>query len=150
MLGNFNLHHPVWGGIEAKNDSNAENLLAMVEQHGLHLLLQPGTITYDEARSQSAIDLIFASYIISSFLITCQIPDNSKYGSDHRPILSVFNLETIDQPPILRQQFKKTDLKVMREVMLRESAEMPSLPLHTKDDINGFVEKLVLVINKSI
>ena len=41
ILGNFNLHYPVWGGIEAKNDSNVQNLLAMVKQHGLHLLLKP-------------------------------------------------------------------------------------------------------------
>ncbi len=150
ILGDFNLHHPVWGGIEARNDNNAENLLALVEQHGLHLLLKPGTVTYDEAGCQSTIDLIFCFHTIFSSLISCHIPNDSEYGSDHRPILSIFNLETIEQPAILRRQFKKTDLKVMREVMLRESARMSNLPLHTKDDVDGFVEKLVSIINKSI
>ena len=30
---NFNLHHPVWGGIEAKRDSDAKSLLAIVESY---------------------------------------------------------------------------------------------------------------------
>lgn len=68
----------------------------MIEQHGLHLFLKSGTIIYNEAGSQSTIDLIFTSHTISLFLITCQIPNNSKYDLDHRPILSVFNPETID------------------------------------------------------
>ncbi len=34
--------------------------------------------------------------------------------------------------------------------MLRESAKMSSWLLHTKDNIDRFTEKLVLVINKSI
>ena len=31
ILGDFNLHHPVWGGIEPKNDKDAESFLAIVE-----------------------------------------------------------------------------------------------------------------------
>lgn len=34
--------------------------------------------------------------------------------------------------------------------MLKELAKILSLPLYTKDNIVGFVEKLFLVINKSI
>lgn len=150
ILGDFNLHHPVWGGIEARSDNNVENLLTIVEQHGLHLLLKPVTVMCDKAGCQSTIDLIFCSHIIFSNLISCHIPNNSEYGSDHRPILSLFNLETIEQPAILRRQFKKTDFKVIRKVMLRESAEMSNLPLHTKDNVDKFVKKLVSIINKSI
>ena len=35
--------------MEAKIDRDAESLLAIVEQHGLHLLLKTGIIAYDEA-----------------------------------------------------------------------------------------------------
>lgn len=38
----------------------------------------------------------------------------------------------------------------MREVMLKESAGMSSLPLQSRGDIDKFFEELVLVINKSI
>lgn len=55
ILGDFNLHHPAWRGIGAKIDNNSEVSLALVEQHGLHLLLKTGTITYDEAGHQSTI-----------------------------------------------------------------------------------------------
>ncbi len=82
--------------MEAKIDRDAESLLAIVEQHGLHLLLKTGIIAYDEAGHQSTIDLIFASTVMSNRLIICKIPNDSRYGSDHCLILSLFNLETIE------------------------------------------------------
>lgn len=38
----------------------------------------------------------------------------------------------------------------MHKVILRKLAEMPSQLFYIKDNINRFVEKLILVINKSI
>ena len=150
ILGDFNLHHLVWGGIEAKSDSNAKSLLAIVEQYGLHLLLKTGTITYDEAGHQSTINLIFASTAMAERLITCKIPSDSKYGSDHHPVLSSFNLKTIEQVVEPRRQFKETNVKVFCEVMLKDSAGISDLPLHSTSNIDKFLEALISAINKSI
>lgn len=43
ILGDFNLHHPAWGGIGTKIDNDSEVLLAVVEQYGVYLLLKTGT-----------------------------------------------------------------------------------------------------------
>ncbi len=118
ILGDFNLHHPVWEGMKAKSDRDAKSLLAIVEQHGLHLLLKTGTITYNEAGHQSKIDLIFVFTAMSEQLIICKIPSDSKYGADHCPILSSFNLKTIEQVVEPRRQFKENNVKVFCEVIL--------------------------------
>lgn len=97
ILGDFNLYYLVWGRIEIKSKSNAETLLALVEQHGFYLLLTTGIITYNKNGHQSIIDLIFASIAILEHFIICKILNNNKYGSDHHLILSVLNLETINQ-----------------------------------------------------
>lgn len=150
ILGDFNFHHPVWGEIEAKSDSNSETLLALVKQYGLHLLLKTGTITYNEGGHQSTIDLIFASTAISECLIICKIPNDSEYGSDHRPILSVFNLETINQTIEPRRQFKETDVKVLQEIIVDNSAQISDFPLQTPNNIDICLELLIAAINKSI
>ncbi len=150
ILGDFNLYHAVWGGMEAKSDRDAKSLLAIVEQHSLHLLSKTGTITYDEAGHQSTIDLIFASTAISERLITCKILSDSRYGSDHRPILSLFNLETIEQVVEPRRKFKETNVKVRCEVILKDSARISDLLLQSINDIDKFLEALVSAINKTI
>ena len=139
ILGDFNLHHPVWGDIEAKSDSDAKSLLAIIEQYGLHLLLKTGTITYDKAKHQSTIDLIFASTAMAKRL-----------GSDHRPVLSSFNLETIEQVVEPRRQFKETNIKVLCEVMLKDSVGISDLPFQSTSDIDKFLKALISAINKFI
>ncbi len=113
-------------------------------------MLKTGTITYDKAGHQSTIDLIFASTAISERLIICKIPSDSKYRSDHCPILFSFNLEIIEQVVETKRQFKETNIEVLCEVMLNDSVRISDLPLQSINDIDKFLEALVSAINKSI
>ena len=70
ILGDFNLHHPSWGGQEAEQDEEAEDLIYEMESRGMELVLPPGTITYSE-RSTSTIDLIWASGEIAGMVTRC-------------------------------------------------------------------------------
>jgi hypothetical protein len=46
VLGDFNLHHPHWGGIDYREaNREADELLSLVEANHLQLLLPPGTRT---------------------------------------------------------------------------------------------------------
>ncbi len=87
---------------------------------------------------------------MSERLITCKISSDSEYGSDHRPILSSFNLETIEQVVEPRRRFKEANVKVLCEVMLIDSAGISDLPPQSINDIDKFFETLVSAINKSI
>lgn len=51
IFANFNLYYLAWENIKAKNDNNAKNLLAMVEQYALYLLLKRDTIIYNKIGS---------------------------------------------------------------------------------------------------
>jgi hypothetical protein len=62
VLGDFNLYHPAWGGDDAPRDVRAEDLLDLIEMAGLDNWLAPGTVTRDQAGSQSTIDLTLVLY----------------------------------------------------------------------------------------
>jgi hypothetical protein len=57
LLGDFNLHHPLWGGLNREvTDPESEDLIDIIENFALHKTLLPGAVTY-EGRAQSTIDL---------------------------------------------------------------------------------------------
>ncbi len=45
LHGDFNLHHPSWGGTQATADPMAENFILFFNAHLLHLLVPQGSIT---------------------------------------------------------------------------------------------------------
>ncbi len=45
IVGDFNLHHPAWGGLAVKEDQQAEQLLTIMNEQQLSLLLPQGTVT---------------------------------------------------------------------------------------------------------
>lgn len=102
LLGDFNLHHSVWGGPSSKRHVLAETLLQATEEKGLSLLLPPGLITRDlivnegtqqERRQQTTVDLIFGSQVIAQRIITCDVRRDLGTGSDHLPIETRFALQ---------------------------------------------------------
>ncbi|KAJ6019800.1 hypothetical protein N7499_003100 [Penicillium canescens] len=62
ILGDFNIHHPAWGGDDAVQDAKADALIELTNSADLDLCLAPGTITRDESSHQTAIDLVFGSH----------------------------------------------------------------------------------------
>ena len=117
VLGDFNLHHPIWGGVHIPTtDRNLEDLLSVVEENSFQLLLKKGTIIYEEAEYQRTIDLVFALSFISESLIFCKVAKEINYKSNHYPVITRFNLQTIQKEEQLRHQFKKTDTSKLRIV----------------------------------
>jgi exonuclease III len=57
LLGDFNLHHPMWGGANVRyTDPESADLLAIMEDFNLDSTLPPGTITYEKRTSRTALD----------------------------------------------------------------------------------------------
>ncbi len=105
--GDLNLHHLTWGGIHIPViDRNSEDLLSGVEEFGLQLLLKKGTITYEEAGHQSTIDLVFATSFIAESFIFCKVSKDNEYGSNYYPIITRFNLQSIQNEKQARHQLK--------------------------------------------
>ncbi|KAM0664344.1 hypothetical protein ACQRIU_006927 [Beauveria bassiana] len=68
VLGDFNLHHPLWSARRQRGvaRSRAEELLTIVETFQLQLLTVPGTVTHRWKDGDSTIDLTFATEDLAS------------------------------------------------------------------------------------
>ncbi|KAJ0160825.1 putative RNA-directed DNA polymerase from transposon BS [Colletotrichum tanaceti] len=98
LLGDFNLHHPLWGGPNVKpNSPQAEQLYHGTQIAGMRCLTKP-TVTYSRGTQNdgsfcSTIDLAFAGCSIAD-----QIQDHGPltvrgFESDHRVIQTILSLE---------------------------------------------------------
>ena len=106
MLGDFNLHYPVWGGIQAKLDDKAEDLILLAEEFAMEQALPVKTATYEE-NSQTTIDLIFATPAITAGIVIYRIKRDLDYGSDYLPILTRLMLDIMNSPQTTRRNFNK-------------------------------------------
>jgi hypothetical protein len=71
LLGDFNLHHPAWGGRQATCETQAEQLLADTQATDLQLLTPRGIPTWKRGQSTTVIDLTFATEALRNRLEFC-------------------------------------------------------------------------------
>ena len=64
-LGDFNLHHELWGGPDASKThiGKSEELLIAMQRWEMEQMVPTGTATYKESTGKSIIDLIFATTV---------------------------------------------------------------------------------------
>ena len=120
ILGDFNLHHASWGGPNCHNDPLSSNLLVLAEQYQLSQLVPDETTTYAEGNGQSTIDLFFPTKLLAESLIKCKIDMQLDNHSDHMPIVTVINLKTHQSTPSRQYNWKKVDLRKLKEFLQQE------------------------------
>jgi len=105
VLGDFNLHHPHWGGISQheidseETHREADELLSIMERHHLQLLLPQGTRTRKERNIHTTIDLIFATPLIASSVSTCGLAgEDLNHDSDYLPISTIIEANIYTKP----------------------------------------------------
>src|SRR5213076_3276489 len=86
LAGDWNLHHPLWGGTEAAQArwDGADQLLSLMARHDLATTLPPGTITWrnrGRANQQSTIDFPLLSPRLCSKVQRCGTFEGTMYGS---------------------------------------------------------------------
>lgn len=115
VLGDFNLHHPSWGGADLQADQEADELILLTEEFIMKQVLPRVIITWQRADSQSIIDLIFMTPLLRESLIQCQTSKSLDCHSDHEPIWTLINLSTIQASQRASRNWKQTDIKQLRE-----------------------------------
>jgi len=157
ILGDFNLHHPLWAGPSYPHQHIlADNLLEQMRNAGAQLALPQGTITRDIRKNNSTerttIDLIFATEALQDSILSCDVAHGLEQSSDHLPISTEFEWDNAPIPQAKRQRraWKKLDeTKFMNS--FSESAEtLTALPLTTHEDTNNYAEALTHAINVAI
>ncbi len=90
LLGNFNIHHPIWGVAGIRPVGSSQLLLLLQELYVLSLLLPSQTITFKLHYAHGTIDLAFSASSLTHTLTACRSREDLDYGSDHYPIESFF------------------------------------------------------------
>jgi exonuclease III len=113
-VGDFNLHHPLWGGESSTRcDREAEDLLQLMADHQLELILPPGTITYDSQLGQVVIDLALGTPWVHERVTFCGVRDDLDHQLDHLPVATdiMTAVEACDPPD--RWEWQRTDAKAL-------------------------------------
>jgi hypothetical protein len=140
LLGDFNLHHPRWGGTRVLYpEAQAHELVEMVDARGLSLLLPQGTPTYHE-RGNTTIDLVFATQGLEQQVLSCNVVQAMAHGSDHLPIKTVFACDTQHQVVQEKWAWKKMDVQAVKA-----AAQLIWTPkdLTSRRDINNYAQYLI-------
>jgi hypothetical protein len=127
LLGDFNLHHPLWNGpTRLTQHAAADQWLDLAEDLDLSLTLPAGTITWEARNVQSTIDLTFMTGPLADRVIHCNTRPDLNQSSDHIPILTslTLNSEANIIPP--RRAWKSMNWERIRQEELH--APPPVLP----------------------
>ncbi|KAM5359789.1 hypothetical protein ACJZ2D_014222 [Fusarium nematophilum] len=156
LLGDFNLHHPWWGGRRAEEEPIcplANRLRRGLEMAGMECLTEPGTVTFTrgllEDGSASTIDLTFASHEIASHTLYCRVREVLGFESDHRVVETA-----LDLPPAREYKTRYQWRKVDREKFVQhvtENLQQVGLPeLDTESQIDDFTDKILAVFKATM
>lgn len=151
-LGDFNLHHELWGGPNTPktHTEKAEELIIVTQRYGMEQLVSTGTITYKESTGENTIDLVFATGLLSESLISCGIAEQFDHDSDHQPIFSHWFLETVSRPCDFRRQLTKIDTTLMIKTLKKNLAYISYTFATTAQELDEKVSLLIKTIEIAI
>jgi hypothetical protein len=112
LLGDFNLHHPLWGGPEVRRThTESEELVVILEDFDLSNTLPPGTITFEEANWRSTIDLCLVTVGLVDRVISSEVDRDLDHDSDHLPISTVLDLTVRRLEKTSKRNYKRMNEK---------------------------------------
>ena len=98
-MGDFNAHHPTWGGAYAASEPQSDHLLIETRRRELNLLTPTGLATWKRGRQESVIDLTFATDLIANAVVHCGPREDWAIGQDHIPIDIQLRIDTLPRLP---------------------------------------------------
>ena len=154
MLGDFNLHHPLWTSIHhlaASGATAAQALLTVMQDFHFQLLTIPGAPTHRWADGESTIDLTFATEGLTSRMLYCKIDSGRDCDSDHLPITTAFAWEWTATVPIHKRQWARMDVPILQQTLKKRLPEVPTATaLDGKYSIDQYVEAIVNALQAGI
>jgi exonuclease III len=156
LLGDFNLHHQLWGGDQVTEPhALSEQLIQITLENNMVCATERGKHTWaKKGKRPSTLDLTFMDIeIADNCLLNCSIDDTLNHGSDHRPVVTT--LHNLNIPPItptLGRNYKKADWEKIREVCSQKYdwEKGGKLILRTKEEIDQEVGKIIKAIQEAM
>ena len=153
LLGDFNLHHPTWGGQDSNRHVISADLIQATLENGFILILPRGTITRDikknlgrpnERVEKSTIDLAFTTATITNRVVSCMVRRDLRKGSDHLPIETTIALdEPAKSEPIRRRAWKRLNSDKFKDTFKQTINVLNGLKLDTAAEIDTYVGILI-------
>ncbi|KAI2756346.1 hypothetical protein DTO006G1_7986 [Penicillium roqueforti] len=143
LSGDFNRHHPSWGGnhIHPRFVEDASELLNFFQTYSLHGCLPRGTPTYwalNNPGQNSTIDQTVTDR--PDLLIKCHLYHDN-YGSDHRATYSEWNLQAQRRPAAkAKKAYDRADWDKIAKEVLRQIG--PWKEIQTRPALDEAVERL--------
>lgn len=153
MLGDFNLHHPYWGGQRCfSRHAMADQLIQLVTDSRLDLLLPPGTITRQMNAQQTTIDLVFADEWITERLLKCGVREDLHHDSDHLPIVTEISLHTTAANPAPCRAWKRMDPEKLLSAIEKNFQHLHSdtQQLTSSEEIEMYAQQMQDMIQQAI
>ena len=157
IVGDFNLHHPAWGGVNSITDKKSSELLDITESLSMDQLLPRGTATYTENCS-TTIDLVFATPGVTNSLIHCNVATELDAHSDHQPILTTIHAQLKRSRPAQIRLWRKTNPAVLQSSIIKSINTNPQLSailyaqsvlMLSRDQLDKAVQDLFAIIDKA-
>ncbi|OAQ57795.2 reverse transcriptase [Pochonia chlamydosporia 170] len=153
VLGDFNLHHPLWSTTHRRpgHGPSSQQLITIIEDFQLELLTEPGTPTHRWKDGESTIDLTFASEDLTSHVTHCKIDRSLDCDSDHLPISVAIEWEWKVATPIRKRLWSKTNIPILRQIV-KDSLpqDCNNIALRNEDNIDTLVCSIVGALNAGI
>ena len=155
ILGDFNLHHPLWNSpTYDKHHYIADELLDIVSEIGAILYTPKGLVTRDYQRGihheKTTIDLLFSN--LESIESLPYIREDLEQGSDHLPIETTFKIGESQEPPpkTAKRLWNRLNSEIFLSIFDRETSYLSNLPLNSRESIDYYINLLLRAIEMAI
>lgn len=152
LLGDFNLHHPSWGGVLLPTQhALADDLIDITIRANLQLTLPPGSITWRIRHSMSTLDLVFATGSTAGRIQQCRPCEELDSDSDHVPVITSIEMEIPTQPERpARPQWKRAEWVRVRETLEQKIIDLELVASTCHADLDDKARRLQDAIQETI
>ena len=150
IVGDFNLHHPLWTGPGRHQHPEASQLIDIINEANLEMLTPEGMTTFKTRKHSEAttIDLSLATTNTADTMVKCGITKKLDLDSDHEAILTELDRNLYTMPPREVRNWKKMDVT---EFQGRLRAKIPIIhqPIDTVEKLDEQVQELVNILTEA-
>ncbi|KIJ39724.1 hypothetical protein M422DRAFT_174834, partial [Sphaerobolus stellatus SS14] len=134
-VGDFNRHHPLWDEdrnnhlFSRANLDAAQTRIDLVVTHGMYMALPKDIPTLEAlaTKNYTRPDNVFCTVELEEAVMRCSaLPEQRPNCTDHMPILTVLNLQVLQNTPQPRPNFRNADWEKFGTVLTTELNKYPA------------------------
>lgn len=149
VIGDFNLHHPLWNGPSRPTcHAAADILLDIARTHSLELTTPEGTVTWKARGTHSTIDLTFVTSTLENRVLRCDTREDLAQLSDHFPVELTLDLQTKKFAPERKRNWKKLNESKLLDFL--DGKSIQTMDLTTRQRIDIAVSETTRILTEAI